>query len=477
MLKLFLTPFIVLGLVFSSVFAAHAGPFILVDLNSEKVLAADRPTDPWHPASITKLMTLYVAVEAIRNGELSLTSTLKMSRNAARVQPSKMGFKVGTRVTMANAFQMLIVKSANDIAVAIGERISGSVPAFTARMNETARRIGMTGSNFVNPHGLPNKLQYVTARDMAVLGAAFHRNFPEVMPIFKLAAIRFGKRNLRSHNLLVEHYRGATGMKTGFICSGGLTMVGSAKRGRKNLLVVVLGELSSIDRAEKAALVLERGFTGAFKKNRGALASYKPRPKRSAPVDIRPHVCGGHRKIRQFQIVTPQPRPKKGIFKRSKYTSPQRKNFGPNLGDKSHPQGALVGVPGRRKSRSHILQPRIEGAISRVYAGPHRPEVTVPFTVNVSKKARKKLAKVEKQEALQAEAGATPAPGIPLPRQNPLAVGRQSGLNLDNAATATRLVAPTELRPAVRPSASAFANASNGAGAVKPASAASSLHQ
>ena len=96
MLKLFLAPFIVLGLFLSSVFPTQAGPFILVDLNSEKVLAADRPTDPWYPASITKLMTLYVAVEAIRNGELSLTSTLKMSRNASRTQPSKMGFKVGT---------------------------------------------------------------------------------------------------------------------------------------------------------------------------------------------------------------------------------------------------------------------------------------------------------------------------------------------------------------------------------------------
>lgn len=475
MLKLVLTPFIALSLIISSVFAAHAGPFILVDLNTEKVLAADRPTDPWYPASITKLMTLYVAAEAIRNGELSLTSTLKMSKNAARTQPSKMGFKVGTRVTMANAFQMLIVKSANDIAVAIAERVSGSVPAFAARMTKTARRIGMTGSNFVNPHGLPNKLQYVTARDMAVLGAAFHRNFPEIMPIFKLAAIRFGNRNLRSHNLLVEHYRGATGMKTGFICSGGLTMVGSAKRGRKNLLVVVLGEISSIDRAEKAALVLERGFNGAFKKGRGALSSYKPQPKRSSPVNIRPHVCGGHRKIRQFQIVTPQPRPKKGIFKRSKYTSPQRKDFGANLGDKSHPQGALVGVPGRRKSRSHILQPRREGAISRVYAGPHRPEVTVPFTVNVSKKARKNLAKLQQQEAAQAEANATPALGIPLPRRNPLALGRQSNVAPETATTA--LAAPQELRPAVRPSASAFNNAASGAGAVKPASAASSLHQ
>ena len=476
MIKLFLTPFVGLSLFLSSVFAAQAGPFILVDLNSGKVLAADRPTDPWYPASITKLMTLYVAVEAIRNGELSLTSTLTMSKNASRTQPSKMGFKPGTKVTMANAFQMLIVKSANDIAVAIAERVSGSVPAFAARMTKTARRLGMTGSNFVNPHGLPNRSQYVTARDMAVLGAAFHRNFPEVTPIFKLAAIRFGKRNLRSHNLLVEHYRGATGMKTGFICSGGLTMVGSAKRGRKNLLVVVLGELSSIDRAEKAALILERGFTGAFKKNRGSLASYKPRPKRSSPVDIRPHVCGGHRKIRQFQLVAPQPRPKKGIFKRTKYTSPQRKNFGANLGDKSHPQGALVGVPGRRKSRSHILQPRREGAISRVYAGPHRPEVSVPFTVNVSKKARKNFAKRQKQESAQEEANATPARGIPLPRRNPLAARRQSSATPATAPTTT-LAAPQELRPSVRPSASAFANASNGTGAVKPASAASSLHQ
>ena len=473
MLKSLLTPFIVLGLFLSSVFPTHAGPFILVDLNSEKVLAADRPTDPWYPASITKLMTLYVAVEAIRNGELSLTSTIKMSKNASRVQPSKMGFKVGTRVTMANALQMLTVKSANDIAVAIAERISGSVPAFAARMTKTARRLGMTGSNFVNPHGLPNKSQYVTARDMAVLGAALHREYPEVMPIFKLAAIRFGKSNLRSHNLLVEHYRGATGMKTGFICSGGLTMVGSAKRGRKNLLVVVLGELSSIDRAEKAALVLERGFTGAFKKNRGALASYKPRPNRSAPVNLRPHVCGGHRKIRQFQIVAPQPRPKKSIFKRSKYISPQRKDFGSNLGDKSHPQGALVGVPGRSKSRSHILQPRIAGAISRVYAGPHRPEVSVPFTVNVSKKARKKLAVLQQQEAIKAEANATPAPGIPLPRRNPLSAGQQSKVE----PAISPPTAPQELRPAIAPSASAFANASNGTNAVKPASAASSLHQ
>lgn len=473
MLKLILTPFIAFWLVAFGTLTSRAGPFILVDLNSEKVLAADRPTDPWYPASITKLMTLYVAVEAIRNGELSLTSTLTMSKNASRTQPSKMGFKPGTRVTMANALQMLTVKSANDIAVGIAERISGSVPAFAARMNKTAKRIGMTSSNFVNPHGLPNSRQIVTARDMAVLGLTIHRQFPEVLPVFQLAGIQFGKRVLRSHNLIVEHYRGATGMKTGFICSGGLNMVGSAKRGRKNLLVVILGELSSIDRAEKAALVLERGFEGAFKKPRGSLARYNPRPKRSSAVNLRPSVCGGHRKIRQFQIVAPQPRPKKGIFKRSKYVSPQRKDFGPGLGDRSHPQGALVGAPGRRKSRSHILQPRRAGVVSRVYAGPHRAEVSVPFTVNVSKKARKLVAKREQEETSASAARAQPAPGIPLPRSNPLARQRQSSVAPNTASGE-----PQELRPSVRPTASAFANASNGTQAIKPASsAASSLHQ
>ena len=130
-------------------------------------------------------------------------------------------------------------------------------------------------------------------------------------------------------------------------------------------------------------------------------------------------------------------------------------------------------MPGRRKSRSHILQPRIAGAISRVYAGPHRAEVSVPFTVNVSKKARKQLAKVQKLEAVKAEANATLAPGIPLPRRNPLAVGQQS--KVEPAISPS--TAPQELRPAISPSASAFANASNGSAAVKPASAASSLHQ
>lgn len=433
--------------------AALAGPFILVDVNSGKVLADDRPTDPWYPASITKLMTLYVAAKAVQGGELSLHSTLTMSRYASRTAPSKMGFRPGTEITIENALQMLVVKSANDMAVAIAERVGGSEKSFVARMNEAARSLGMVDSHFTNPHGLPSKSQHVTARDMAILGVAIHREFPELLPIFKIAGIRFGKRILRSHNLVLEHYRGATGMKTGFICAGGLNMVASAKRGNREYLVVILGELKSIDRAEKAALALERGFSGAFKKPRGKLASYRPAPGRAEPVNLRPQMCGGHRKIRALQIVVPQPKPKQGIFSRAKYTSPQRKDFGPNLGDKSHPQGALVQTPGRRAYRSHILQPRQAGLVQTVYSGPYRPDRKAPpFTIKV-KEGHKR------NNALEEIPIASASAVLPFPRPNPTNK-------------------PVEKNNTLVPvTASAFANAAAGTGAARPVKRSASLHE
>ena len=372
--------------------AFAAGPFILVDVKTGEVLSADRPTDPWYPASITKLMTLYVLAEAVQSGKLSLTSSLRMSKFAASVEPSKMGFSPGTKITIENAMPMLIVKSANDIAVAIAERVSGSQSAFVAEMNRTAARLGMKGSRFTNPHGLPSKGQYVTARDMAILGRAIHKNFPELTPLFDVPAIRSGKQVLRSYNLLLEHYRGASGMKTGFICSSGLNMVATAKRGNKHYLAVVLGEHSTIDRTEKAALILEYGFSGKSKTLASDVDRYYPSPTRSTPVNLRPQICGGHTKIRKYQVVLPQPRPKKGgLFKKRKdYVSPQRKYFGPNLGDKSHPQGALVHAPRGRKYRSHILQPRRERGILRVYAGTERRIENARFTIRQDGKARER---------------------------------------------------------------------------------------
>lgn len=443
---------LITGLLFAS--GALAGPFILVDIKSGKVVAADRATDPWYPASITKLMTLYVLAEAVRDGQLSLTSTLTMSQSAARVQPSKMGFKPGTKVTIENALPMLIVKSANDIAGAIAERVSGSQSAFVAEMNRTAKRLGMSGSRFTNPHGLPSKGQYVTARDMALLGIAFHKNFPELLPLFDVPAIRSGKSVLRSYNLLLEHYRGASGMKTGFICSAGLNMVATAKRGQQHFIAVVLGELSTIDRTEKAALVLEHGFAGKHTKSGERIDRYNPHPTRATPVDMRPVVCGGDRKIRAYQIVAPPPKPKRGGFAQDKYVSPQRKNFGRNLGDQSHPQGALVYAPKGRKYRSHILQPREAREILEVHAGAGQRVANARFTIKPDRTVRKRNTDEAAliSGALNAESTTTNAAlaatqiNVPKPQQKPE--------GLEGASFPV--------------TASAFANANNGVGASTP---------
>lgn len=437
---------------FFFVSSAFAGPFILVDIKNGEVIAADRPTDPWYPASITKLMTLYVLAEAVQAGRLSLTSTLTMSKTAARVQPSKMGFKVGTKVTIENALPMLIVKSANDIAGAIAERVSGSQSAFVAQMNKTAQRLGMSGSRFTNPHGLPSKGQYVTARDMALLSLAIHKNFPELLPLFDIPAIRSGDKILRSYNLLLEHYRGASGMKTGFICASGLNMVASAKRGKKQYLAVLLGEPSTIDRTEKAALILEHGFSGKSKKIGKRVDRYNPRPTRTTPVNLRPVICGGNSKIRTYQLVTPPPKPKKGIFARDKYVSPQRKSFGRNLGDASHPQGALVHAPKGRKYRSHILQPRQPREILRVRTGAGQRVVNARYTIKQSAKAakRQKAEAVGQSNPLDASSSVA---NIPKPEQKPTGLAAGS----------------------VPASASAFANANNGVGASAPARSGSLL--
>ncbi|MEP3523923.1 MAG: D-alanyl-D-alanine carboxypeptidase family protein [Hyphomicrobiales bacterium] len=433
---------------FFFVASAFAGPFILVDIKNGEVIAADRPTDPWYPASITKLMTLYVVAEAVQAGRLSLTSTLTMSKTAARVQPSKMGFKPGTKVTIENALPMLIVKSANDIAGAIAERVSGSQSAFVAQMNKTAQRLGMSGSRFTNPHGLPSKGQYVTARDMALLGLAIHKNFPELLPLFDIPAIRSGDKVLRSYNLLLEHYRGASGMKTGFICASGLNMVASAKRGRKQYLAVLLGEPSTIDRTEKAALLLEYAFSGKARKIGKRVDRYNPRPTRTTPVNMRPVICGGNSKIRSYQLITPPPKPKKGIFARDKYVSPQRKNFGRNLGDATHPQGALVHAPKGRKYRSHILQPRQSRDILRVRTGSGQRVVNARYTIKQSARAAKRQkAEAVGESNLLDSSSSVALTNIPKPKQKPTSLSAAS----------------------VPASASAFANANNGVGASAPA--------
>jgi D-alanyl-D-alanine carboxypeptidase len=208
-----------------------------------------------------------------------------------------MGYKVGTDMTLDNALKMMIVRSANDIAVAIAESVGGSEAAFVARMNATARQLGMASTVYVNPNGLPDERQVTTARDLAVLARALWRDFPDQRYLFKIPAIKAGKKVLRSQNSLLERFRGANGMKTGFICASGFNMVATATRSGKTLAAVVLGADSASDRSEMAAALLKDGFKPKFfGGNKPSLSGFKASRAPGPAVNLRDQVCGKRQK-------------------------------------------------------------------------------------------------------------------------------------------------------------------------------------
>jgi D-alanyl-D-alanine carboxypeptidase len=243
-------------------------------------------------------MTAYVALQAVKDRRLTLDTLLTVSARAASQAPSKMGFKAGTKITLDNALKMLMVKSANDVAVVIAEGVSGSIEKFSEEMNRTSRNLGMTQSSWVNPNGLPAENQISSARDLAILARATLNDFPEYELYWRIPGIKFGKRVMKNYNSLLGRYPGADGMKTGFICASGFNLVATATRNGKRLIAVVLGSPSGPVRAARTAGLLERGF------NRGALAWLRPslgtvdalQPVNAAPADMRDEMCGPHRK-------------------------------------------------------------------------------------------------------------------------------------------------------------------------------------
>jgi D-alanyl-D-alanine carboxypeptidase len=239
---------------------AAANPALLFDLGSGKVLFHEDAYQRWHPASLTKLMTAYVTFKAMRAGELELGSPIRVSKHSAAEPPSKMGYKPGSVMTLDNALKMMLIKSANDIAMAVGENVGGSEAAFVERMNAEAQRLGMRDTHYVNPNGLHSPEQYTTARDLALLVTAIREEFPQYAHYFSIQGLTAGKKRLMSYNPLVGRLPGADGMKTGFICESGFNMIGSATRNGRTLVAVVLGRKNGIERADAAAALLERGF-------------------------------------------------------------------------------------------------------------------------------------------------------------------------------------------------------------------------
>jgi D-alanyl-D-alanine carboxypeptidase len=255
------TAFLALLLTFALISpSAATGPALLFDAKSGTVLYAEDPDNPWHPASLAKLMTAYLTFEAIKTGRLALTSKIKCSAAANAEPPSKIGLPVGRELTVDLALQALIIKSANDVAVMLAEAVGGSEPLFVAKMNETAKRLGMERTTFVNTNGLPAPAQVTTARDLGKLARAILTDFPEYSHYWSMQHMRIGKNRLRSHNGLLQSVEGADGLKTGFTCDSGFNIVATATRDGRQLVAVVLGDPTSSARNVRAASLLEYGF-------------------------------------------------------------------------------------------------------------------------------------------------------------------------------------------------------------------------
>lgn len=270
-------------------------PAITMDVATGEVLFQEDATQRWFPASTTKLMTVYVALSAVRDHQIEMNTPLVVSARAHKMPPSKMGFPIGTQVTLDNALKMLMVRSANDIAITVAEGIAGSVEAFAEDMNQTAAQLGMRESHFVNPNGLPDPAHVSSVRDMAILARALYTQFPEQAGLFNLGELSMGLERIPNHNNLLGRYPGVDGMKTGFTCPAGFNVVASAYRDGRRLVVVVFGAPSVKMRSEKVAALLDRGFAGIDHPIASVIAL--PSSGSASAPDMRDQVCRGRGKL------------------------------------------------------------------------------------------------------------------------------------------------------------------------------------
>lgn len=238
----------------------NAKSAIVIDMESGNVLFEQNADLPIAPASITKILTLYLVFEAIKEGQVHLSDKVEVSRRAASTGGSRMGLKANTRAPLEEVIKGMAVVSGNDACVAAAEHISGSVERFVVKMNAKARELGMTNTRFVTPNGLPAGGQITTARDIAKLSTIYLRRFPESLSIHSLQSYTYGRSSHHNANRLLGKCAGVDGLKTGFVCSSGYNISATAKRGGTRILAVVMGARTPWIRLAETEKLIEAGF-------------------------------------------------------------------------------------------------------------------------------------------------------------------------------------------------------------------------
>ena len=281
---------------------------IVVDDNSGEVLHETHPDEPRHPASLTKIMTLYLLFERLESGALTLDTPLLVSPKAAQQHPTKLGLKPNETITVEDAIGGIVTRSANDAAVVVSEAIGGSEEGFAKLMTAKAHELGMTNTTYVNASGLPADEQITTARDQAILGRAVRERFPRYFVVFSTLSFHYHGVDIRNHNSLLGHVEGVDGIKTGYTDASGYNLVSSVHRNDKYLVAVVLGETSNSAREARMRALIEDCMRSAS-------------AQRTAPATLRASGRDG------TTAGTPSAEPVRGFAPASAGSRPVRENF------------------------------------------------------------------------------------------------------------------------------------------------------
>ena len=251
---------------------------IVIDVNSGKTLFAANPDALRHPASLTKMMTLYMLFDGLKNGKFSKNTQIPVSAHAARQAPSKLGLKPGQSISVETAILALVTKSANDAAAASGEFIGGTEAHFAEMMTAKARQLGMSRTTYRNASGLPDPNQWTTARDLSVLGVALRHNFPQYYAYFSTRSFSYGRSRIGNHNKLLGRVAGVDGIKTGYTRASGFNLVTSVKQGNRSLVAVVMGGRSGRARDQQMASLVQKYTPSASTRANGTLFAFlKPK--------------------------------------------------------------------------------------------------------------------------------------------------------------------------------------------------------
>ena len=271
--KLTLVIISLLGFIYYSASANASVSSIMVNADDGKVMYEMNADERRYPASLTKLMTLYITFNALEKGKLKLSDRLKISNTAAGRSPSKLGVKAGQTIKVEDAIMAVIVKSANDCATVLAEHFSKSEAEFAVLMTQTAKKLGMKHTVFKNASGLPHSQQKTTARDMAILAMAVYHHFPQHYKRFSAKSFKYQGRVVTGHNHLLDTFSGADGMKTGYTAASGYNIITSAKRNNKRVIAVTMGHKYYNERDKKAALMMDKGLIELKKSNKVDVAA------------------------------------------------------------------------------------------------------------------------------------------------------------------------------------------------------------